>query len=168
MLPSAVLGYLSWRATQNEKSYSLERLRASYRQLAILSARQMDYQLSSLESRWIGEFDQLIGTSPGGPTAERVHEFEGRQPLIAHYFLLGAPGRVVYPADLRSDGSVSPDAGGPAPHAPNTNRSRGWSRGARTSVRHRDLKAAIAAYREIPGRVKPHCGRWQSHVAGRS
>jgi hypothetical protein len=60
MLPSAVLGYLSWRAIQNEKSYSLERLKASYRQFASLAARQLDYQLSSLESRWIAEFDGLL------------------------------------------------------------------------------------------------------------
>ncbi len=42
ILPSAVLGYLSWRAIENERSNSLERLRGSYRQYAVLAARQVE------------------------------------------------------------------------------------------------------------------------------
>ena len=58
-----------------------------------LAARQMDYQLSSLESRWIGQFDGLLATSRGRPGPADLRELDGREPLIARYFLLSVPGR---------------------------------------------------------------------------
>jgi hypothetical protein len=93
MLPGAVLGYLSWRAIERERASSLEQLRGSYRQFAVLAARQIDYQLRSLESRWIASFDGLLSASAQGPTAEQVALAEGREPLVSGYFLLGAPGK---------------------------------------------------------------------------
>src|SRR5437867_6061231 len=97
MLPGAVLGYLSWRAIERERASSLEQLRGSYRQLAALAARQIDSQLRSMESRWIGAFDGLLSAAPHGPTVDQVVEATGKEPLVADYFLLGAPGRVLYP-----------------------------------------------------------------------
>jgi signal transduction histidine kinase len=156
MLPSVVLGVLSWRAIQSEKSYSLERLRTSYRQLANLAARQVDYQLGSLESRWIGEFDALLAASGGRPGAEHVRAFEGREPMIAHYFLLAAPGRLVYPP--ATDGEALPqvpDVEGAAPrereHEPFA---RLVARGEELEYGPGDFKGAIAAYREILAQVE--------------
>ncbi len=155
MLPSAVLGYLSWRALENEKSYSLERLRASYRQFAVLAARQMDYQLGSLESRWITEFEGLLSASTGRPTPEQVGEFEGRQPLIARYFLLSAPGRILYPPGLASEGIAPPELTGAALRAPEHGPfARLVARGEELEYGTGDLKAAITAYREILSQVE--------------
>ena len=67
MLPAAVLGYLSWRAIERERADSLEQLRGSYRQLAALAARQVDSQLRSVESRWMGAFEGLMSASARGP-----------------------------------------------------------------------------------------------------
>src|SRR5262245_19680296 len=110
MLPGAVLGYLSWRAIVRERASSLEQLRGSYRQFAVLAARQIDYQLRSLESRWIASFDALMSTSPRGPSAEQVTRATGKEPLIEGYFLLGAPGRVLYPPIAAGELDESPQA----------------------------------------------------------
>lgn len=155
MLPSVVLGLLSWRTIENEKSYSLERLRVSYRQFAGLAARQMDYQLGSLESRWLNEFDGLLSGSLGQPTPEQVGEFEGRQPLISRYFMLSAPGRILYPPGMEG-GEVAPlEAAGTPPHAPEHEPfARLVARGEEFEYGTGNLKAAIAAYREIPTTVE--------------
>jgi len=150
MLPSAVLGLLSWRAIQNEKSYSLERLKASYRQFAVLAARQMDYQLSSMESRWIAQFDALLTASRNRPTAAVIHDLEGQEPLIARYFLLTVPGRILYPPGLVSEEIALPEATGSssraAEHEPFA---RLVSRGEELEYNAADFAGAIAAYREI-------------------
>jgi len=150
MLPSAVLGLLSWRAIENEKSYSLERLKASYRQLAFLAARQMDYQLGSLESRWIGEFDALLTVSRGRPTPALLHEFEGRQPLIANYFLLSARGRILYPPGLANGEAAAPEALGMTPKVPEHELfARLVARGEEAEYDAGNMKAAIVSYRGI-------------------
>ena len=154
MLPSVVLGYLGWRAIQSEKSYSLERLRASYRQFAVLAARQMEYQLHAAESRWIADLDDLVGSSGGRPSAEQLAAAAGRQPLIEGYFLLSAPGRVLYPPVAVSDED--------APSDPWVRRvqvrqhglfARLVARGEEMEYGQGDPAAAIAAYREILSQV---------------
>src|SRR5262245_26172515 len=65
---SAVLALLSWRTIENEKSYSLERLRSTYRQVAGLAARQIDDRLRGSEAQWNAEFDELLIRSQGHPT----------------------------------------------------------------------------------------------------
>ncbi len=156
MLPSAVLGILSWRAIENEKSYSLERLKSSYGQIANLAARQMNYQLSSLESRWIAEFDALISASRGKPTPELVREFEGREPSIAHYFLLSAPGRILYPPGLVNREFDPPDAGAAAVPRPREHEpfARLVARGEELEYTAGNMRAAVAAYRDILTKVE--------------
>ncbi len=151
MLPSVVLGILSWRAIENEKSYSLERLKASYGQFADLATRQMNYQLANLESRWIAEFDALLSASRGMPTPELVREFEGREPSIAHYFLLSAPGRILYPPGLVNEEIGKYDATATAtPRMPEHEPfARLVARGEALEYATGDLTAAIAAYREV-------------------
>ncbi len=154
VVPSAVLGLLSWRAIENEKAYSLERLRASYRQLAGLAARQVDYQLQSAASRWVAEFDDLLSRSNGKPGASDLAAFHGKQPLIAGYFLLSAPGRILYPPVPTTDDSVT-DAWAPATR-PREHElfSRLVARGEALEYASGDLRAAIAAYREILSHVE--------------
>ena len=155
VLPGAILGILSWRAIQNERSISLERLRESYRKFAVLAARQIDYQLRSVEARWIGELDRVMNASAGGPGARQVAEASGRDPLIAGYILLGAPGRVLYPPlhteEMESAPVGAEQASDPAEHDLFT---RLVSRGEHLEYRAGDLKGALESYREIIARVE--------------
>jgi signal transduction histidine kinase len=154
MMPSAVLGLLSWRAIENEKSYSLDRLKASYRQFALLAARQMDYQLVSLESRWIAEFDALLATPSGRPTADQVRALEGREPLVTQYFLLTAPGRILYPPRLATETAASADPLGPSRAPEHEPFDRLVARGEALEYDTGQMRPAIAAYREILTQVQ--------------
>jgi len=169
MVPSAVLGFLSWRAIQNEKSYSLERLKVSYRQYAILAARQMDYQLSSLESRWISQFDGLLATSHGQPTSDAMRQLEGREPLIARYFLLNIPGRILYPPGLVSEEVAQPDADSPPSRGPEREPfARLVTRGEELEYGAGDLAGALAVYRQILAEVRnPRLRGMAESYAGR-
>jgi signal transduction histidine kinase len=154
MLPGAVLGYLSWRAIVRERASSLEQLRGSYRQFAVLAARQIDYQLRSLESRWMASFDALMSASPRGPTAEQVARATGREPLIEGYFLLAAPGRVLYPPIAAGELDDSPPATDLGTEASEHDEFAALAaRGEELEYRSGDLKGALAAYREILAHV---------------
>lgn len=153
--PSVVLGYLSWRAIENERSYSLERLRGSYGQLALLSSRQLEYQLQNAESRWITAFDDLLSAAPGVPTPERVTAFTGKEPLVSRYFILSAPGRIVYPP-LPPSEEIAPAA----MWVPGTDVrehdvfTRLVARGEMIEYEAGNPRAAIDAYREILNSVR--------------
>jgi signal transduction histidine kinase len=155
MLPSAVLGYLSWRAIEGEKSDSLERLRGSYRQFAALAARQMDYQLRVVESRWIAELDGLLSASAAGPTPGQVAAATGREPLVSEYFLLAAPDRLLHPRVPEGGESAARDPALQAPEGPEHDLFvRLAARGEDLEYRADDLAGAMAAYREILSRVQ--------------
>ena len=154
MVPAAVLGYMSWRAIENERSHSLERLRASYRQLAVLAARQIDYQLRGVESRWIARFDAMMSASGSGPTVEDVRRLAGGEPLVAGYYLLTAPGRVLYPPGV---GGELDDVRHPPQQGAAASEHELFlelaTRGEELEYRGGDLRAAAAAYREILSQV---------------
>src|SRR5439155_5748100 len=57
VLPSGILGLLSWRAVQRERSYSEVRLRESHRRYARLAAHEIDVELEGIESRWQAALD---------------------------------------------------------------------------------------------------------------
>jgi signal transduction histidine kinase len=154
MLPGAVLGYLSWRAIVRERASSLEQLRSSYRQFAVLAARQIDFQLRSLESRWMASFDGLMSTAPRGLTAEQVARATGKEPLIANYFLLAAPGRVLYPPMAASELDDSPQTSDLGTEASEHDEFAALAaRGEELEYRSGDLKGALATYREILAHV---------------
>jgi len=155
ILPSAVLGYLSWRAIENEKLNSLERLRGSYRQFGVLAARQIDYQLRIVESRWIAALASLQSASAAGPTAEQVEASTGQEPLIADYFLLRAPDRILYPPSSAGGEDAAPEGSLPEPEVREHDLfSLLAARGEELEYRTGDLKGAIAAYREIVSKVR--------------
>lgn len=155
MLPGAVLGYLSWRAIERERANSLEQLRGSYRQYAVLAARQVDYQLRSMESRWVGAFDGLMTVAARGPTAEQVVQATGKEPLIAGYFLLGAPGRILYPPMAADELDLSPPVSEQGAEArEHDDFVLLAARGEELEYRAGDLKAALGVYREILSRVE--------------
>jgi signal transduction histidine kinase len=155
MLPGAVLGTLSWRAIERERASSLEQLRGSYRQFAVLAARQIDYQLRSLESRWLGAFDGLMSASARGPTVEQVMRATGREPLVSDYFLLGAPGRILYPPMSADELDVTPSASEQQTEASEHDLFTVLSaRGEELEYRTGNLKGALLAYQEILARVE--------------
>ena len=154
VVPSVVLGLLSWRAIENEKSYSLERLRSTYRQVAGLAARQIDDRLHGSAAQWSAEFDELLGGSHGRPTPADASAFEGRLPLIEGYFLLGAPDRVLYPPKLTADAG-SAEASAEAPGAPEHELfTRLVARGEALEYTAGNLAGAIAAYREASSHLQ--------------
>ena len=155
MLPGAMLGYMSWRAIERERATSLEQLRGSYRQLAVLSARQIDYQLRSMDSRWVGAFEGLMSVSPHGPTVDQVVQASGKEPLIANYYLLGAPGRVLYPPLAAEESDLFPQASDRGEEAREHDEFTVLAaQGEELEYRTGNLKGAMAAYREILARVQ--------------
>src|SRR5439155_4456007 len=66
IVPSGLLGYLSWRAIENERSYSEERVRESYRRIARLAGLEIDRELHELESRWAAELGAMAAAVPSG------------------------------------------------------------------------------------------------------
>ena len=154
VLPSALLGYLSWRAIKNERSYSHERLRESYRQFTRLAAGQIDLHLQSLEARWTYKIEDILKTTHGAPTPADLEAHSGREPLIAGYYLLGAPNQTAYPrvpiGDDRSStrGTRTPQVGGEHDLF-----SRLAARGEELEYRGGNLAAAIDSYRSILDQV---------------
>ena len=149
VLPSAVLGFLSWRAIENEKAYSRERLRESYGQFARLAARHIDRQLGDLEARWASEIDGVVNESDPMPTTAQLTELSGKEPLIAGYFLLSATGRAVYPPIPSGDHAPPLSAGEPETQVEHDLFNRLVARGEELEYRVGDLSAAIGAYQEI-------------------
>ena len=60
LLPSGLLAYLSWRALENEKALSNERLQESYRQFAELAGRGFDAELRELRADAAGLVEERI------------------------------------------------------------------------------------------------------------
>jgi signal transduction histidine kinase len=99
ILPSGLLGYFSWRALGHEQLLAQERLRESYRQFALLAAREIDDTLHKAEKGWVTAIQEFFSAgmqSPAGDFGELIQQ----EPLIAASFLLTAPGKVAYPAAL--------------------------------------------------------------------
>ncbi len=153
VLPSALLGYLSWRAIENERSYSLERLRESYRHFARLAAGKIDLDLRSLESRWTSEIEDIFKSTAGVPTPADLEAHAGREPLITGYYLLSAPDRTAYPpAPLAADPPATSGAMDPQVREHDLF-SRLTARGEEQEYRSGDLAEAIGSYRAILDQV---------------
>ena len=111
ILPSGLLGYFSWRAIGHEQLLAQERLRESYRQFALLAAREIDETLKKVEKGWVAAVQGIIKPDMQRPAAEDFAELMGKEPLIAASFLLTAPGTVAYPPDLSiREESASPES----------------------------------------------------------
>lgn len=89
LVPSGLLAYLSWRALENEKALSTERLQESYRQFAALAARSLDEELRGLERQWSATIHDLIKSD----ARERIATTLAKDSLVASVFTLAAPGR---------------------------------------------------------------------------
>ncbi len=153
VFPSALLGFLSWRAIENERSYSLERLRESYRHFARLAAGQIDLNLHSLEARWTSEIEDVFKSTSGAPTPADLERHAGHEPLIAGFYLLNAPDRTAYPpAPLADDHPAASSAVNPQVQEHDIF-SRLTARGEEQEYRTGDLPGAIRSYRSILDQV---------------
>ncbi len=153
IIPGGLLGYFSWRAIENEKLLSQERLEESYSHFARLAAREIDEELADVEKRWDAAVKKILDGDEQNLAAEDLEKLTRKEPLIAACFLLTAPGRVTYPPglSLREEGA-SPEA----VELENESylREHGIfntlvTRGEEFEYLTYDLNAAIATYREI-------------------
>jgi signal transduction histidine kinase len=157
IIPSGLLGYFSWRAIENEKLLSQERLEESYSHFARLAAREIDEELENVEKCWDSAVKKNFDGDEQNLAVEDLEKLTRKEPLIAACFLLTAPGRVAYPPglSLREEGA-SPEA----VELENESylREHGIfntlvTRGEEREYLTYDLNGAIAAYREILSRV---------------
>jgi signal transduction histidine kinase len=155
IIPSGLLTYFSWRAIENEKLLSQERLKESYRQFARLAGREIDNELAKTDERWISQVEEILKIGKTIPPLEEFDRLVRNQPLVAAGFLLTAPGKVVYPPSLSLHKEQS------APEA--------WEKesyvleheifdnllahGEELEYRVNDPDGALAAYRKIPATV---------------
>jgi signal transduction histidine kinase len=109
ILPSGLLGYFSWRAIGHEKLLAQERLRESYRQFALLAAREIDDTLAKAEQGWVTAIQGVFQPDMQVSAADFA-ELTRQEPLIAASFILTAPGKVAYPPGL----SLQEDSATPA------------------------------------------------------
>lgn len=157
LIPSGLLGYFSWRAIENEKLLSQERLKESYVQFARLAAREIDDELEDVEKRWSSTVKRIIDKDERIPAPEELDELTQTEPLIAACYLLTAPGKVAYPPDLslREAGSSSEQAPMESElfHREHELFNRLVTRGEELEYLSYDLKGAITTYREIAAQV---------------
>jgi signal transduction histidine kinase len=161
IVPSGLLGYFSWRALENEKLLSRERLQESYRQFARLAGREIDEELEKVEKRSVAAVKEIHKKNEPGPSVKDLHELVESEPLIAAVFLLTAPGKVVYPSDL----SLREESALPAParaFEPGENEfyfreheifNQLVEHGEKCEYRTYDLDGAIASYSEVLSEV---------------
>jgi len=155
LIPCGLLGYFSWRALENEKLLSQQRLRESYRHFARLAAREIDDELEKVEKSWIEAVKETFDRDERRLRMEALEQLIGREPLIAACFLLTAPGRVAYPSDL----SLQEESASPTPIEQESYVREHEifdelvNRGEDLEYRAYDLDGALASYREILSKV---------------
>lgn len=72
IIPSGLLTYFSWRAIENEKLLSQERLKESYRQFARLAGREIDNELEKVDERWISQVEEILKGGKGSPHSKNL------------------------------------------------------------------------------------------------
>ena len=167
LLPSGLLAYLSWRALENEKALSNERLQESYRQFAELAGRGFDAELRELERHWSATIRDLIKSD----ARDRIAPTLAKDSLIATVFTLAAPGRVASSGRANDETFL---------HEHRVFREL-VEAGDELEYNVGDLSGALAAYREVLarvtqpqlrgmaesfiGRVQQKRGEWQAALA---
>ncbi len=101
LIPSGLLGYLSWRALENEKLIARERLQESYHQINLLAAREINDELANAEKKWVGAVRELFKQHEQRLILAALDSLLQPEPLIGSCYVIIAPGKVLYPSDLR-------------------------------------------------------------------
>src|SRR5262245_51476289 len=154
LIPCGLLGYFSWRAIENEKLLSQERLQESYSQFARLAAREIDHELEEVEKRWKAAAKKNLDDNGSSAAMNDLNELTRQAQRIAVLFLPTAPGKVAYPPGLSLY-----EGGGAAPESVDSESksllreheafNKLVTRGEELEYLAHDLNGAIAAYREI-------------------
>ncbi|MFQ5629643.1 MAG: histidine kinase dimerization/phospho-acceptor domain-containing protein, partial [bacterium] len=161
IVPSALLGYFSWRALENEKLLSRERLVRSYNRFARLAALKIDEELEKVEKRWLKAIRRATEESDDDTAVEIFNKLVDREPLVADYFYFSAPGKLVYPMAIEIAGAI-------AVHSePEKNTyfddyaffEKAIEHGEDLEYYEADMKGALAIYRNVLSKV--HSGQLQ-------
>ncbi|NUO81645.1 hypothetical protein HUU05_16360 [candidate division KSB1 bacterium] len=100
-IPSGLLGYLGWRALENEKLLAQQRLQESYQQINLLAAREINDELADAEKKWVSVVRELFKRYNPSFTLAELDSLLQEEPLIGSCYVLVAPGKVIYPPGLR-------------------------------------------------------------------
>ncbi|MGH7453514.1 MAG: tetratricopeptide repeat protein, partial [bacterium] len=157
IIPSGLLTYFSWRAIENEKLLSQERLKETYRQFARLVGREIDGELEKAEERLTSQVERILAMEEPLPPLEEFDRLLRNQPLIAACFVLTAPEKVAYPPglSLREEKSSLNAWKKEAYIREHEIFNKLVAQGEELEYRASDWDGAIAAYREIPATVSP-------------
>jgi len=155
IIPCGVLGYFSWRALENEKLFSKQRLSESYNHFARLAAREIDQELQKVEKSWVAKFKGAFDRNERDLNLENLAQLTQQEPLIAACLVLTAPGQVAFPAGLSLEAENTPAA--PIASESYVREHEIFNelvnRGEDLEYRAFELDGALASYREIGGRV---------------
>lgn len=99
-LPSGLLGYLSWRAIENERLLSQQKIIESYRQFVRLAVRGINDELENVQARLQFAVEEALDHPGQHPAIQALDSLVTIEPLISSCALLIAPGQVAYPPEL--------------------------------------------------------------------
>ncbi len=155
IVPSGLLAYFSWRAFENEKLLSQEKLRESYQQFARLAGREIDHELEAVERQWTTAVKRILKNGPLNLSTREVEKNFKDEPLIAACFLLSAPGETAFALSSSTESeSTSANTWEPESYLREFDVfKRLQEQGEELEYHANDLKGAVARYREILSEV---------------
>ncbi|RMG64753.1 MAG: hypothetical protein D6715_09205 [Calditrichaeota bacterium] len=156
LIPSALLGYLSWRAIENEKLLARQRLEGSYRQVLVLASREVNRELSRIESKWRKSIRRFLERVALDANPELFDRFIAHEPLIESCFLLQGPGKLVYPTGVKLTARQwSPGVWGAQAHALEFQHFQQLKdQGEELEYQRGDFEGAIRIYRRLYRELK--------------
>lgn len=155
IIPCGVLGYFSWRALENEKLFSRQRLSESYNHFSRLAAREIDQELQKVERSWVAKFKGAFERDERDLNLEKLVQLAQQEPLIASCLVLSAPGQVAFPTGLSLEAENTPPTliANESYVREHEIFSELVNRGEDLEYRAYELDGALASYREILSRV---------------
>ena len=99
-LPGGLLAYFSWRAIENEKLLSEQKIIASYREFVRLATLEIDNELENVQARLQASVEKTMVHLEPRPAAGQLDSLIRAEPLVLSFTLLLGPGEVVYPPEL--------------------------------------------------------------------
>ena len=170
IIPSGLLAYFSWRALENEKLLSQQRLEETHRQFAHFAGREIDHELEKIEKRLVVAVKKILQEQNYIATA--FEALVQNASLIAAGFLLTAPGEVAYPLNLtlQEDNDLPKIWEKESYLREHEIFGELVNRGEELEYRRHDLNGALASYREVlskatnpqlRGRAESNIGRVQ-------
>jgi len=94
-VPSGLLGYLSWRAIENEKLLSRQKIIEGYQQFVRLAAGEIDHELESVQARLQTSVEASLDRMHPESANRQLDSLIKAEPLILSCTLLRDPGEIV-------------------------------------------------------------------------